>query len=338
MFLYENNTCPVCNKAFEQGDDVVVCPECGTPHHRECYNSTGKCANKNLHGTDFVFERSSYKEIRVKKENTFDDVFANADAMSSNSREYKPQHIANSEAAANKNTTDNESTQTSQQINNLLSAGAEMLDREIDGVKTADVITVVGVNYPRYLKKFSKNRKIGWNWSAFFFGPYYFMFRKMYLESLIFITLPMLVSVIVNYLFQPAVKILNDIITQANSFVISNEFEKASEYIKEALYLPENRQGLYIIFGVSAISLLIRIVSALIADSLYRKKVVKIVKTVDEKVNMGESFSLIGSGALFPGEEMSQQDMRKMFLAKQGGVNTFLPFLLIMLAFFTLMF
>lgn len=327
MFLYENNNCPVCSKAFEQGDDVVVCPECGTPHHRECYNAAGKCANKKLHGTDFVFERASVKEVKSKKETSFEDVFANADAMSSNSREYKPEISALPSAKPQE--------ENKQQINN---SEPETKEQEINGVKLADIATVVGVNYPKYIKKFSKNRKIGWNWSAFFFGPYYFMFRKMYLESLIFITLPMLVSVIANYFFQPAIKILNDIMTQANSFVVSNEFEKASAYIREALYLPENRQGLYIIFGVSAISLLIRIVSAVIADSLYRKKVVKVVKTVDEKVNMGESFSLIGPGALLSGEEMSQQDMRKMFLAKQGGVNTFLPFLLIMLVFFTLMF
>lgn len=29
--------CPVCDKQFKKGDDVVVCPECGAPHHRECY-------------------------------------------------------------------------------------------------------------------------------------------------------------------------------------------------------------------------------------------------------------------------------------------------------------
>ena len=29
-------TCPVCGETFQNGDDVVVCPECGAPHHREC--------------------------------------------------------------------------------------------------------------------------------------------------------------------------------------------------------------------------------------------------------------------------------------------------------------
>ena len=67
MFLYENNKCPVCHKVFEEGDDVVSCPECGTPHHRECYKSIGKCANKDLHETDFVYNRN---ENEVAEENS----------------------------------------------------------------------------------------------------------------------------------------------------------------------------------------------------------------------------------------------------------------------------
>lgn len=48
--------CGVCEKSFEEGDDVVVCPECGTPVHRSCYKEHGGCPNADKHGTDFVFE------------------------------------------------------------------------------------------------------------------------------------------------------------------------------------------------------------------------------------------------------------------------------------------
>ena len=30
MALYENNSCPVCGKQFQPGDDIVTCPECGS--------------------------------------------------------------------------------------------------------------------------------------------------------------------------------------------------------------------------------------------------------------------------------------------------------------------
>ncbi len=325
MFLYENNECPVCGKFFEQGEDVVVCPECGTPHHRECYQSHGRCANKKLHGTEFVFKRTAAKNTAdAKKDASLEDFFANADAMSSNSREYKTENNIYSEKSE------------SLKANHSVAAG-NTCDSEIDGVKISDITTVVGVNNLKFLKKFSKSRKIGWNWSAFFFGPYYYLYRKMYLESLIFISLPMLVSFVIGKVFAPAVKTLNEIITQANSYIMSYEAEKAYEYINNAVNAPENRQVLKVILLTFGISVLIRIVSAVIADLIYRKKVVKIIRTVDERLEEDDSFSLMGN-FFTADKEMGKNDMRRMILAKQGGVNTFIPFLLIMLFVFATFF
>ena len=53
---YTNYKCPVCNNQFTEDDDVVVCPECGTPHHRECYIQNGNCANADKHGTNEPIE------------------------------------------------------------------------------------------------------------------------------------------------------------------------------------------------------------------------------------------------------------------------------------------
>ena len=53
---YSNYKCPICNNQFTEDDDVVVCPECGTPHHRECYVQNGNCANADKHGTNEPIE------------------------------------------------------------------------------------------------------------------------------------------------------------------------------------------------------------------------------------------------------------------------------------------
>lgn len=53
---FENQICPVCNEKFKESDEIVVCPECGTPHHRDCYNSLGECKNASLHKEGFSFE------------------------------------------------------------------------------------------------------------------------------------------------------------------------------------------------------------------------------------------------------------------------------------------
>ncbi len=53
---FENQICPVCNEKFKESHEIVVCPECGTPHHRDCYNSLGECKNASLHKEGFSFE------------------------------------------------------------------------------------------------------------------------------------------------------------------------------------------------------------------------------------------------------------------------------------------
>lgn len=64
---YIGKKCPVCDEYFHVGDDIVVCPECGTPHHRECYDKNGKCANEQLHkdGYDYMKDNDSNTDSNV---------------------------------------------------------------------------------------------------------------------------------------------------------------------------------------------------------------------------------------------------------------------------------
>lgn len=55
---YIGEKCPVCNKEFNGDDDVVVCPECGAPHHRECYKLENKCAYSDRHGEGYKWQRT----------------------------------------------------------------------------------------------------------------------------------------------------------------------------------------------------------------------------------------------------------------------------------------
>lgn len=53
---YTGNICPGCQQPFNDDDDVVVCPECGSPQHRECYGKENKCVNSHLHSDSFMWE------------------------------------------------------------------------------------------------------------------------------------------------------------------------------------------------------------------------------------------------------------------------------------------
>ena len=68
-FRFTNEKCPVCNNTFNPDDDIVVCPECGTPHHRDCYKENKNCANFHKHSEDFRWEPDfvPVEEIKTEK-------------------------------------------------------------------------------------------------------------------------------------------------------------------------------------------------------------------------------------------------------------------------------
>lgn len=53
---YTGIPCAACGKKFTAEDDVVVCPECGTPYHRACYKELGHCVNEARHAEGYVWQ------------------------------------------------------------------------------------------------------------------------------------------------------------------------------------------------------------------------------------------------------------------------------------------
>ena len=41
MSDYIGAKCIVCEKEFTKDDEIVVCPDCGTPYHKACYLKEG---------------------------------------------------------------------------------------------------------------------------------------------------------------------------------------------------------------------------------------------------------------------------------------------------------
>lgn len=62
---YTGNICPGCDIAFTDCDDIVVCPECGTPQHRECYEKENKCVNSDKHAEGYVWQGVTFKKPTV---------------------------------------------------------------------------------------------------------------------------------------------------------------------------------------------------------------------------------------------------------------------------------
>ncbi len=62
---FYNYRCPVCEKAFEKDSDIVVCPECGAPHHRECYEELDHCFFEDKHKDGFDYKAEFKSENKT---------------------------------------------------------------------------------------------------------------------------------------------------------------------------------------------------------------------------------------------------------------------------------
>ena len=61
MLDYAGQPCMHCGVPFTEQDDIVTCPDCGTPYHRACYKEAGRCENTALHesGGSWVLDRQA---------------------------------------------------------------------------------------------------------------------------------------------------------------------------------------------------------------------------------------------------------------------------------------
>lgn len=58
MSRFKDKLCPICRTTFRDDEDIVVCPDCGTPHHRACYMQLKKCGVAEYHADGFVWKGS----------------------------------------------------------------------------------------------------------------------------------------------------------------------------------------------------------------------------------------------------------------------------------------
>lgn len=200
--------CPVCEEQFKSGDDIVVCPECGTPHHRECYETTGHCFYENKHSDDFSFEESSNK----KADNNDDDTVTcpKCNHINEDTTFYcqKCGYPLN-EQDRNRQQSNNTNTENSPFGQNTPPFGfggpaiqfdplaGLKSDEEIsENVKVGEMAKFVGKTTQYYLLIFDRIKKSGnskFNFSAFLFSGVYFLYRKMtaigIIASLLFLAL-----------------------------------------------------------------------------------------------------------------------------------------------------
>lgn len=192
---YFGKPCPVCSRTFREGDDIVVCPRCGTPYHRECYTEKGKCIRTDLHQSG----KSWSEEDEQKEKESAPD---NAAVCPRCGTKNPPNAIVCQKCGsflAREFDRDNPPAYTRPAGGQPGSApygqpfavfldpmGGVSPEEDFDGVNGAELSKYVNSNTAYYMPTFSKikNQNKGrFNLCAFLFTAGWYLYRKQYLKG-----------------------------------------------------------------------------------------------------------------------------------------------------------
>ena len=236
--------CPVCNKDFLPDEDIVVCPECGTPHHRECYEQLGRCINDELHAQGYDYSQN--------QENT--EQKSNAQICSSCGKENDPDAFFCKYCAAPltpKNTQQNEEFNTQPKMGGIPYpfmdplAGVPAGEDLGDGVTAGEAAKYVKQNTPYFIRVFSNISKLNrskFNFAAALFSGGYMLYRKMYKLGAVITVLQaamMILSTIVRIAYDSVyTEIANQYVNSTSAMQVMEYFSKLAAKDLFILYLP----------------------------------------------------------------------------------------------------
>lgn len=174
MNRFENKLCPICRARFTDKADVVVCPICGTPHHRVCYEIRGKCGLENLHESGFVWNGRLPDEPEPVQ--------------------YQPQNPFENNTQSAQNTTNEQDVDPMMEMFGDADAGFNSFLKKLsdpalgeDGVSMKELTAYAATSSFHYGRAFDifrtniggKKRKVFFNLASGFLAPAFQFYRKM---------------------------------------------------------------------------------------------------------------------------------------------------------------
>ena len=172
---------------FFDDEDIVVCPECGAPYHRECWNSVGTCIHSAEHGS-YEWKGDS-AELREHLENVES---AQINKPETSEDGFEIFHV--------------ESYDEYREIMDRKLLEQQKDFEEVDGVTAQELLKFVGKNGYYYLPVFKDIRKnnklLKLNFASFLFFPIHCFYRRMNLFGVIMMVLLFLSTetrILLNY-------------------------------------------------------------------------------------------------------------------------------------------
>ena len=342
---YLNEPCCGCEALLRpETDDVVVCPDCGAPMHRHCWQAESRCPLAARHGGGFAWVPT------IEPEDPPAPAFDPREQPGVICLECGENCPPGSLHCENCGTDFGEATRSI-----LLRAQRkeqETLRREqqfrenfptylVHGRRVRIGDTVAGQpmeeitlqlrgsprSVTRYLERFENGTRTGWNWAAFVFGVYWYFFRKLYKPALLFAG----VLLAVTLAFAP--------VNSAAMERLSPRMDQFQQAERESLEAAMNgfyaelkaclRDYRWQLLGIGALWLGAHVAAGLFADDLLRRKIIANIARAREDFTRadtagGEVDQAVSGGAA---ETATQRLGRQQLLIRLGGISFFAPVL-----------
>ncbi len=277
----KNSQCQICRSYLFADDDVVICPTCGAPHHRDCWQTVGHCGAQDTHGTDNQYDKVQKMKSESEEQQEDGNIEQKCGFCGRTSKNegapfcpycgqpYKnhgshhPPFVVNGTSI------------------NFDPLGGVQKGTKIEGVDAEDIATFVGNNSGRYVNKFktlNKGNKNSWNWLAFLFPSAFCLSRKMYSNGILFL----IVSIAANLCFVPfnnTLASLGDIERMTREQLVSLATENMSAFTPL----------IWIMCAVGTVLFILpHIICGLRGDWMYRTHALSKIKTIKENKEIND--------------------------------------------------
>lgn len=287
--------CPFCGQAFKETDDIVVCPDCGTPHHRECWLKNGECFRADKHGFNEPVE-VEFKDVEdneninnINGEEAFNGSLSGLSDYGQSDNGFNPE---------------NQEKEPPQKIVQDIMDRLKNNSQEevvIDSHKLSLFAAAIGKNQDYYLPRFMLFEKVkkafSWNVAGFFVPLAWALYRKMYKIAALIFALYMMVFTIT------AVPLIsNEEYINASQVCLEEDPQYTMKILayqsgSSDVTLTPNQVKLYEIMESIEIPLYVRVISYILTlgirialgvfgSYLYFKKLSKNISKVKEKARI----------------------------------------------------
>lgn len=203
MPKYYGCPCEGCGKPLTLQDDIVVCPDCGAPYHRDCYEKLGRCIHAPAHAAGYEW-KFPYQESELCTCPACGERTLRSESVCRCCGATLPPEGAQEPADRADSDEHSEEFDYSTFYRQFQETGAPQVDplrqtyqaafgkeEVMDGIPCKDWADFIGPASPAYLSAYCRmqlsHTKTSMSFSAMLFGPFYFFYRKAWKPAFAFL-------------------------------------------------------------------------------------------------------------------------------------------------------